>query len=123
MERGLAERILFAVSSRLRVSEELLEEGSLGALYVYKGAMRPRAVSRVERLATVNPSPAKSAKSSRNAAARHPKLSDFRFAANRVNRRDRKNTDTVAACGVAGKTLRWKRSAYQPSPYRLKYSV
>lgn len=45
-ESGLDERILFAVSSRLRVSEELLGEDSTGALYVYKGSMSARAIER-----------------------------------------------------------------------------
>lgn len=45
-ERGLAVPVLFAASSRLRVSEELLAEQSFGALYVYKGVMSPRAVER-----------------------------------------------------------------------------
>jgi predicted nuclease of restriction endonuclease-like RecB superfamily len=45
VERGLGERILFAVSSRLRVSEAALDDQELGALYVYKGTMSPRAVA------------------------------------------------------------------------------
>jgi len=52
VRRGLSEKILFAVSSRLRVSEEVLEEDASGALYVYKGAMSARAVAeRLESLA------------------------------------------------------------------------
>jgi predicted nuclease of restriction endonuclease-like RecB superfamily len=51
VEQGLRERILFAVSSRLRVSEEVLEDDELGALYVYKGSMSPRTVlARLEEL-------------------------------------------------------------------------
>jgi uncharacterized protein len=46
VERGLEARILFAVSSRLRVSEELLEGAESAALYVYKGTMSARAVER-----------------------------------------------------------------------------
>ena len=46
VERGLEARILFAVSSRLRVSEAVLESSDHGALYVYKGAMSARAVER-----------------------------------------------------------------------------
>jgi len=46
IERGLAERVLFAVSSRLRVSEELLEDAERAALYVYKGRINPRALLR-----------------------------------------------------------------------------
>ena len=46
VQAGLDARILFAVSSRLRVSEEVLEPGESGALYVYKGVMSARAVAR-----------------------------------------------------------------------------
>ncbi|HKQ68583.1 MAG TPA: DUF790 family protein, partial [Polyangiaceae bacterium] len=45
VERGLTERILFAVSARLRVSEEVLADDASGALYVYKGTMSARAVA------------------------------------------------------------------------------
>lgn len=45
-ESGLDEPILFALSSRLRVSEEVLDERSASALYVYKGVMSARAVER-----------------------------------------------------------------------------
>lgn len=44
VERGLAARVLFAASSRLRVSEAVLEDHESSALYVYKGTMSPRAV-------------------------------------------------------------------------------
>jgi uncharacterized protein len=51
-ERGVGEKILFAVSSRLRVSEEVLDENAAAALYVYKGTMSPRAIAeRLDRLA------------------------------------------------------------------------
>ena len=51
VQAGLAERILFAVSSRLRVSEEVLSDDLPGALYVYKGTMNARAIAeRLERL-------------------------------------------------------------------------
>jgi uncharacterized protein len=46
VEAGLPARILFAVSSRLRVSEEVLPADAPGALYVYKGTMSARAVAR-----------------------------------------------------------------------------
>jgi predicted nuclease of restriction endonuclease-like RecB superfamily len=46
VERGLGATILFAVSSRLRVSEEVLEDSDSAALYVYKGKMNPQAVLR-----------------------------------------------------------------------------
>lgn len=42
---GLDERILFAVSAKLRVSEEVLGDDLPGALYVYKHAMSARAVA------------------------------------------------------------------------------
>ncbi|MEO6420146.1 MAG: DUF790 family protein [Polyangiaceae bacterium] len=44
VQAGLAENILFAVSSRLRVSEEALDGELPGALYVYKGTMNARRV-------------------------------------------------------------------------------
>jgi predicted nuclease of restriction endonuclease-like RecB superfamily len=43
-EKGLAERVLFAVSARLRVSEDVLDEHASASLYVYKGAMSARAI-------------------------------------------------------------------------------
>lgn len=46
VERGLTERVLFVVGSRLRVSEELLEDAERAALYVYKGRINPRALLR-----------------------------------------------------------------------------
>ena len=52
VERGLAQRILFAVSQHLRVSEEVLGDDLPGALYVYKRVMSARAMlERVEALA------------------------------------------------------------------------
>lgn len=45
---GLKEKILFAASQRLRVSEDLLAEHPSGALYVYKGSLSAKAI--VERL-------------------------------------------------------------------------
>ncbi len=44
-EKGLGARIVFCVSSRLRVSEEALPEDLPAALYVYKGVMSPRTVA------------------------------------------------------------------------------
>jgi len=44
-ERGLGARIVFCVSSRLRVSEEVLPESLPAALYVYKGSMSARSVA------------------------------------------------------------------------------
>ncbi|MEO7092420.1 MAG: DUF790 family protein [Polyangiales bacterium] len=52
VEGGLPYSILFAVSDRLRVSEEVLDAEVPGALYVYKGKMSARSViEHVERLA------------------------------------------------------------------------
>jgi predicted nuclease of restriction endonuclease-like RecB superfamily len=52
VQAGLPERMLFAVSSRLRVSEEVLPEDLPGALYVYKGTLSARVVAeRLEALA------------------------------------------------------------------------
>lgn len=52
VERGIGHKMLFAVSSRLRVSQELLDENASSALYVYKGAMSARAVAEhLDRLA------------------------------------------------------------------------
>jgi uncharacterized protein len=54
VERGLGEKILFAVSERLRVSEEVLGDDVPGALYVYKRVMSARAVlDKVDRLASI----------------------------------------------------------------------
>ena len=44
VEAGLPHPIVFAVSSRLRVSEEVLDGDLPGRLYVYKGAIGARAV-------------------------------------------------------------------------------
>jgi predicted nuclease of restriction endonuclease-like RecB superfamily len=43
-EAGLPQKIVFAVSSRLRVSEEVLDDDVPAALYVYKGSIVPRAL-------------------------------------------------------------------------------
>jgi predicted nuclease of restriction endonuclease-like RecB superfamily len=52
VQAGLPERILFAVSERLRVSEAALDGELPGALYIYKGTMSAKAIlERVERLA------------------------------------------------------------------------
>jgi predicted nuclease of restriction endonuclease-like RecB superfamily len=45
-ERGLSERVLFVVSSRLRVSEELLDGVDAASLYVYKGKINAHALLR-----------------------------------------------------------------------------
>ena len=49
--KGLGVRLLFVVSSRLRVSEDVLEDADEAALYVYKGRINPRTLLRhAERL-------------------------------------------------------------------------
>lgn len=45
VQAGLVENILFAVSSRLRVSEEVLDGDLPSALYVYKGTMNARRIA------------------------------------------------------------------------------
>jgi predicted nuclease of restriction endonuclease-like RecB superfamily len=51
--RGLGARVIFAASTRLRVSAEVLGDDRPASLYVYKGKMSARAVlEHVERLAT-----------------------------------------------------------------------
>lgn len=44
VEEGLADRVIFAVSQRLRVSERALDDDAPAALYAYKGVMSPRAI-------------------------------------------------------------------------------
>lgn len=46
VQAGLKERVVFAVTNRLRVSEELLGDEVPGELYVYKGAILPKEVLR-----------------------------------------------------------------------------
>jgi predicted nuclease of restriction endonuclease-like RecB superfamily len=45
-KKGLGARLLFVVSSRLRVSEEVLDDTEDAALYVYKGRINARSVVR-----------------------------------------------------------------------------
>lgn len=45
-ERGMKERVLFVVSSRLRVSEQLLDGVEAASLYVYKGKINTTALLR-----------------------------------------------------------------------------
>lgn len=45
VEGGLETPIIFALSSRLRVSEEVLDDDLPGELYVYKGVMSARAIA------------------------------------------------------------------------------
>jgi uncharacterized protein len=46
VEKGLASKIVFVVSARLRVSEEVLDGADSAALYVYKGAINHKALQR-----------------------------------------------------------------------------
>lgn len=51
VEKGIGAKVVFAVSSRLRVSEAVLEEHPSAALYVYKGALSAKSVlERLDRL-------------------------------------------------------------------------
>lgn len=53
VQQGLADKLLFAASQRLRVSEQVLDDHPSGALYVYKGSLSARAiVEHLERLRT-----------------------------------------------------------------------
>ncbi|MDB4986963.1 MAG: hypothetical protein JWN04_2141 [Myxococcaceae bacterium] len=45
-DKGLSQRVIFAVSTRLRVSEEVLGDATSSELYVYKGALSAREVLR-----------------------------------------------------------------------------
>jgi predicted nuclease of restriction endonuclease-like RecB superfamily len=52
IEGGLKDRVVFAVSSRLRVGEDVLGDEQPGALYVFKGALSAKEVlKRLERVA------------------------------------------------------------------------
>lgn len=54
VEKGLSQKMIFAASKRLRVREDLLEEGLPAALYVYKGTMSARVVlEKLEQLRTM----------------------------------------------------------------------
>lgn len=45
VQAGMSEKIIFAVSSRLRVSERVLDEDLPSALYIYKGAIVVRSLT------------------------------------------------------------------------------
>lgn len=52
IERGLADRVVFAVGQHLRVSEEALADELPGALYVYKRTLQAKAIlERIEQVA------------------------------------------------------------------------
>ena len=46
VEKGLATKVVFVVSARLRVSEEVLDGADSAALYVYKGVINHKALQR-----------------------------------------------------------------------------
>jgi len=46
VEKGLGTKIVFVVSARLRVSEEVLGDADSAALYVYKGSINAKALER-----------------------------------------------------------------------------
>jgi predicted nuclease of restriction endonuclease-like RecB superfamily len=48
LRKGFGRRILLAVGKQLRVSEDLLADDPAGDIYVYRGAVSPRAI--LERL-------------------------------------------------------------------------
>jgi uncharacterized protein len=51
VEKGMATKVIYAVSTRLRVSEAVLADHPSAALYVYKGTLSARAIlDRLERL-------------------------------------------------------------------------
>lgn len=58
VERGLADRVVFAVGQHLRVSEEALADELPGALYVYKRTLQARPLlERVEQVARAKVAP------------------------------------------------------------------
>ena len=51
VQKGLTQKLLFAASERLRVSEQVLADHPSGALYVYKSTLSAKAVlEHLERL-------------------------------------------------------------------------
>ncbi|MES1179008.1 MAG: DUF790 family protein [Myxococcales bacterium] len=63
VERGLATKIVFVVSARLRVSEEVLDGAESAALYVYKGTINPKALTRkLSELCEKKPAPRRAAR-------------------------------------------------------------
>jgi predicted nuclease of restriction endonuclease-like RecB superfamily len=63
VEKGLATKIVFAVSARLRVSEEVLDGTDSAALYVYKGAINHKALQRkLDQLVALRPASASRAR-------------------------------------------------------------
>jgi predicted nuclease of restriction endonuclease-like RecB superfamily len=70
-QRGLTAPVVFAVSARLRVSEEALGDDAPAALYVYKGTMSARAIAeKLDALAAKGPVSARGRPSSRGTSSR-----------------------------------------------------
>lgn len=70
VERGLPHRILFAASTRLRVSEAALDDQLSAALYVFKSALQPAAIEqRLDALAQ-RPTPDQPAASKRRESSK-----------------------------------------------------
>lgn len=66
VERGLSNKIVFVVSARLRVSEEVLDDADSAALYVYKGTINPKALQRkLEQLSAASSPSARSARAAK----------------------------------------------------------
>ena len=68
VEQGLTTKIVFVVSARLRVSEEMLDGADSAALYVYKGSINAKALERkldaLTASASPKPAPARTATAS-----------------------------------------------------------
>lgn len=66
VEQGLAAKVLFVVSSKLRVSEEVLPETSPSALYVYRGRINPvAAAAKLSELVALGTAPPRTSKGRR----------------------------------------------------------
>jgi uncharacterized protein len=72
--QGLSSKIVFVVSARLRVSEEMLDGADSAALYVFKGAINPKALERkLDQLAaSSSPMPRATQKAAASPAASPP---------------------------------------------------
>ncbi|HEY3256615.1 MAG TPA: DUF790 family protein [Polyangiaceae bacterium] len=68
VEQGLSSKIVFVVSARLRVSEEVLDGADSAALYVYKGAINAKALERKLDQLAAGPSKAKARSAAPRAA-------------------------------------------------------
>ena len=73
VEQGLSTKIVFVVSARLRVSEEVLDGAESAALYVYKGAINPKALERKLEQLTAGPGATPRASAQRAAPSSAPR--------------------------------------------------